>query len=278
MELRINKLKVSSILVLLLLLSFTFIPFGIDAEAAVNAFNDLTTQTVAMHQLRGKALAAQVENVANDTPGNGNTIVLTFPLEMKSYIQVNSFFGEIRPGDPKPHTGTDLGNSATEGSKLYACIDGVIAANRYSESWGNTVAIYDSVSGLYFRYAHMMRQSGIPIGAKVKRGDVIGYAGSTGEAGGPHLHFEIYVPAKGAGEDIASEFCHDAGDPKGALAISKFKLQMLPMNSTRYDGTIFSSQVLFLPGYPVNLKLESDLHGNKDYFGNSFVLHPYKGG
>jgi len=87
------------------------------------------------------------------------------------------------------HSGIDL--AATTGTPVYATADGIVGrANRFS-SYGLYVSI-DHGADLETRYAHMSRLA-VEKGERVKKGDIIGYVGSTGRSTGPHLHYEVRV-------------------------------------------------------------------------------------
>ncbi len=96
---------------------------------------------------------------------------------------------------PKPsenasdnHPGRDYG--APGGSPIYAAADGVVKIKSYNKISGNYVEI-DHGGGLVTRYQHCT-DIFIKKGDKVKKGDYIATVGSTGEATGPHLHFEVH--------------------------------------------------------------------------------------
>lgn len=85
------------------------------------------------------------------------------------------------------HSGVDL--RALHGAPVYAIYDGVVKrASRYA-GYGNCIDI-QHVSGYSSRYAHLSRYA-VRLGAHVKKGQVIGYVGSTGIATGSHLHLEL---------------------------------------------------------------------------------------
>ncbi len=85
------------------------------------------------------------------------------------------------------HLGIDI--AAGTGAPIYAADSGVVTFSGWYSSYGNMVMI-DHQTGYYTVYAHL---SGINVycGSSVYQGQVIGYAGSTGNSTGPHLHFEI---------------------------------------------------------------------------------------
>lgn len=87
------------------------------------------------------------------------------------------------------HKGIDL--AAPTGTPVYATADGMIERANYSRSYGNVIYI-DHGSDLETRYAHLSRLS-VSNGERVRKGDLIGYVGSTGRSTGPHLHYEVRV-------------------------------------------------------------------------------------
>jgi len=89
----------------------------------------------------------------------------------------------------KFHTGIDIG--VGYGTPIHAADSGTVIYAAGMSGYGNVIVI-DHGGGLSTLYAH---QSGFAtgMGAGVKRGQVIGYVGSTGYSTGPHLHFEVRV-------------------------------------------------------------------------------------
>ncbi len=85
------------------------------------------------------------------------------------------------------HNGIDI--AANEGDEIKACFDGEVIISEYNEYSGNYIII-SHMDGYTSSYAHMSKLL-LGAGTKVKKGEVIGLAGSTGSATGPHLHFEI---------------------------------------------------------------------------------------
>lgn len=88
----------------------------------------------------------------------------------------------------KLHTGIDF--AAPTGTKIFAAADGVINIKKYHKDYGNMIVIAHK-NGLETLYAHMSRFAGVSVNQEVKRGELIGYVGSTGRSTGPHLHYEI---------------------------------------------------------------------------------------
>ncbi len=86
------------------------------------------------------------------------------------------------------HTGLDISN--VMGTKIYAVADGTVLRAKYESGYGNYVVIGHNARW-WTHYAHLSAFNNLYPGKEVKRGDVIGYMGSTGFSSGPHLHFEV---------------------------------------------------------------------------------------
>lgn len=115
------------------------------------------------------------------------------PVSNKQLTRIASGFGmRIDPvyGTPKMHKGLDF--TAPQGTPIYATGDGVAEVPGYSESgFGNHVIINHGY-GYETLYGHMIRVKARN-GQRVKRGEVIGYVGSTGKSTGPHCHYEVHI-------------------------------------------------------------------------------------
>jgi murein DD-endopeptidase MepM/ murein hydrolase activator NlpD len=90
---------------------------------------------------------------------------------------------------PKFHAGMDF--AAPIGTKIFATGNGVVTSAGWKQGYGNCVEISHGF-GYGTLYGHMSAIKTHP-GAKVMRGDLIGYVGSTGKSTGPHLHYEVHV-------------------------------------------------------------------------------------
>ncbi|MGB5418730.1 M23 family metallopeptidase [Algibacter sp.] len=89
----------------------------------------------------------------------------------------------------KMHWGMDF--TAPRGTPIYASGDGVITrADSNSSGYGNHIRI-DHGYGYTSLYAHLYKYN-VRKNQKVKRGDLIGFVGSTGRSEAPHLHYEIF--------------------------------------------------------------------------------------
>ena len=96
-----------------------------------------------------------------------------------------------RYSDGKYHSGIDLG--VPQNSPVYSICDGVVDTVRYlANSYGRHIIIRAVVNGetVYMYYCHMNRLD-VKEGQIVKAGQQIGLSGQTGNATGPHLHYEV---------------------------------------------------------------------------------------
>ncbi len=114
------------------------------------------------------------------------------PVSDKDLTRIASGFGtRIDPvyKVPKFHAGLDF--AAPIGTPIYATADGVVTDAGFNEGgYGNRVIINHGF-GYETLYGHMYRIKARQ-GQKVKRGEVIGYVGSTGKSTGPHCHYEVH--------------------------------------------------------------------------------------
>lgn len=114
------------------------------------------------------------------------------PVSNKDLTRVASGFGyRIDPVYKvrKFHAGLDF--TAPQGTPIYATADGTVKmAGMDNSGFGNHVIINHGY-GYETLYGHMVRVKSRG-GQSVKRGDVIGYVGSTGKSTGPHCHYEVH--------------------------------------------------------------------------------------
>jgi murein DD-endopeptidase MepM/ murein hydrolase activator NlpD len=85
------------------------------------------------------------------------------------------------------HKGVDL--NAPQGTDIYSALDGKVVASGWHKDYGNFVAV-DHGNGVMTLYGHCNRNY-VEEGELVRRGQKIAEVGRTGNATGPHLHFEL---------------------------------------------------------------------------------------
>jgi murein DD-endopeptidase MepM/ murein hydrolase activator NlpD len=113
------------------------------------------------------------------------------PVSNKDLSHIASGFGyRIDPiyKTPKMHTGLDY--AAAIGTPIYATANGRVESTSFEEKgYGNHVIINHGY-GYETLYGHMVRVNVRP-GQVIRRGEVIGWVGSTGKSTGPHCHYEV---------------------------------------------------------------------------------------
>lgn len=118
---------------------------------------------------------------------------LPFPVEGAAWRDIGSFFGVDRDGGARKHHGVDI--FAKRGTPVTAVIDGYVRTGTGARG-GEHVWLSGSMIGFgsaRYYYAHL-DSFAVESGDRVKKGDILGYVGNTGNAitTPPHLHFGIY--------------------------------------------------------------------------------------
>ncbi|PYU67095.1 MAG: hypothetical protein DMG49_19950 [Acidobacteria bacterium] len=109
-------------------------------------------------------------------------------LHLLSHI-TDSFGERLDPfsGEGAFHTGVDV--ASDYGAPVHATADGIITISENHAGYGRLVVI-DHGFGITTWYAHLSAFSAVA-GARVKRGEVLGYTGISGRSTGPHVHYEV---------------------------------------------------------------------------------------
>jgi murein DD-endopeptidase MepM/ murein hydrolase activator NlpD len=124
---------------------------------------------------------------------NGKSLYPSFLKAPLKYDRVSSKFQRKRFHPIlktwRPHRAVDF--AAKRGTPVYSVASGVIQHRKRMGALGNVVYInhgsnYTSVYGHLSKFARGLKPS-----LKVKKGQIIGYVGSTGRSTGPHLHYEL---------------------------------------------------------------------------------------
>ena len=126
-----------------------------------------------------------VEVLMKDRP-----LDLDNPLRDPNYVS-SPYGWRIHPIDKvrKLHRGIDY--AAQQGTPIYAAEDGWVDSN-VPDPEGGFKLVVKHPGGYRTKYLHMQRMSPQFLGGgEVKRGDVVGWVGSTGKSTGPHLHFGV---------------------------------------------------------------------------------------
>jgi murein DD-endopeptidase MepM/ murein hydrolase activator NlpD len=117
---------------------------------------------------------------------------LEFPVRGVSAAALVDSFQDARSGD-RTHHALDI--MAPRGTPVVAVDDGVVVKLHQSAAGGISVYQFDGPGQYGYYYAHLDRYAdGLQEGQPVRRGDLLGYVGSTGNApeSAPHLHFAVF--------------------------------------------------------------------------------------
>jgi murein DD-endopeptidase MepM/ murein hydrolase activator NlpD len=123
-----------------------------------------------------------------------NSIPSIFPVKKVDGVKISSGFGmRIHPISKKEmmHNAVDI--KAPEGTPVYATADGLVRKVKLNHVEGKAYGRYiviDHEDGYSTLYSQLSKYN-VKEGKEVKRGDVIGYVGSSGISTGPHLHYEV---------------------------------------------------------------------------------------
>lgn len=143
-----------------------------------------------------KSLAASYDSKkTSQSSTNTNTSASSygFGWPVKS-VSINTPYGQKgKAWSLGYHTGVDF--KASDGTAIYSVGDGVVVDTGFNKAYGNFVEIYHG-NNVYSFYAHATSVS-VSKGTSVSKGQLIMYSGHTGNAYGPHLHFEIRTPGSG---------------------------------------------------------------------------------
>jgi murein DD-endopeptidase MepM/ murein hydrolase activator NlpD len=133
-----------------------------------------------------------IEKLIKNQDDKLSSIPAIQPVSNKDLNRIASGFGfRMHPiyGIPKMHNGLDF--TAPQGTPIYATGDGVVKEAEMGNGNGNHVIINHGY-GYETEYMHMVRIKAAP-GQRVKRGEIIGWVGSTGASTGPHCHYEVHI-------------------------------------------------------------------------------------
>lgn len=133
----------------------------------------------------------EIAKLAEEKEALLKTIPAIQPVQNKDLSRVASGYGmRVHPilKYRRMHNGMDF--TAAPGTPIYATGDGKVVKADVGSGYGKMVIIEHGF-GYKTYYAHMSKYNTYK-GAKVKRGEIIGYVGNTGLSSGPHLHYEVW--------------------------------------------------------------------------------------
>ena len=208
---RRRRLRVGLVCSLLAMVSSLAVVTGVTPSVDAGAAGPTTTKK------------ANKKSTNTTTTVAGPTIVLAqFPVQgMCDFVDS---YGASRSGG-RSHEGVDI--IAKKGLNIYAVNDGTLTkryVDRVGQLAGNGWRL-TTADGTYYFYAHMSAfADGLSVGSTVVAGQIIGYIGASGNAGTPHLHFEIHPqggrPINPTQSVIAVNGCKTTDLPAAAIALS----------------------------------------------------------
>ncbi len=131
------------------------------------------------------AALTQLSGCRTAAPPRHTPIPSIWPLEGAVGLVTDHF----RPGTARPHLGIDL--AAPLGTPVVATADGSVRSAVRRPRYGRLLVL-DHADGVQTRYAHL-RRFVVREGQRVRAGQVIGTVGRSGNATGPHVHYEVRI-------------------------------------------------------------------------------------
>ncbi|RSZ56638.1 M23 family metallopeptidase [Massilia atriviolacea] len=161
-----------------------------DLPGAPVVSTDLTELDLPLRPGMGQVALPAVNAAGSEAPGaHGGKLLL--PVEGVKLADLRDNFDQPRGAD-RHHEALDI--MAPKGSKVLAVADGKLVKLFNSKPGGLTVYQFDPTEKYAYYYAHLDRYAeGVKEGMDLKRGDLVGYVGVTGNSdpNAPHLHFAV---------------------------------------------------------------------------------------
>lgn len=151
-----------------------------------------TARVQAKSEAPPRAVVAPANTVINSAIASPISVPISSPIGGLRRSELRDSFNETHFGHR--HEAVDI--MEPRGTPVLAVADGVIAKLFQSKAGGNTIYEFDAAGAYCYYYAHLDHYAeGLADGARVTRGQTIGYVGSTGNASAnaPHLHFGVNV-------------------------------------------------------------------------------------
>jgi murein DD-endopeptidase MepM/ murein hydrolase activator NlpD len=148
--------------------------------------------TVDIRQIQQQiALSMQTIGAISDYLHSQKDIYMATPKGLPVPGSISSSYGRrVNPISLREefHRGIDL--SVPEGTPILATADGIVSFSGWNGGGGNVIVV-EHGHGYSTYYAHNQKNA-VQVGQRVKRSELIGYAGATGNATGSHVHYEIW--------------------------------------------------------------------------------------
>jgi len=129
---------------------------------------------------------------------NKRPVSVSIPsIDPVTKVDISSYYGyrtDPFKGRRKNHKGLDIRGPV--GTPIYATADGFVKTAKWFSSYGRYIEL-DHGNAIHTRYGHMSKLN-VSANQYVKKGDVIGFMGSTGRSTGSHLHYEVRIAGEPA--------------------------------------------------------------------------------
>ena len=151
--------------------------------------DSLTTGDVKFRQLF--ASWRSLDEAGSDKPVEAPAISIPSQMPLQGAVLTSDYGMRTHPVLKRRarHHGVDL--AAPTGTPVYATADGLVGQAERFSTYGLYIRL-DHGANLETRYAHLSKLA-VAEGETVRKGDIIGYVGSTGRSTGPHLHYEVRI-------------------------------------------------------------------------------------
>lgn len=155
-------------------------------------------EKVVADEIKGNLTTKVADSAKTETPNELTKVEQSFiwPVEDQKKLKIETEFGfKIDPVDGYSflfHSGVDI--KADLGDKVLASADGKVVKAEWYGGYGNHVVV-EHKNGIQTIYGHLSKIL-VKKDVDVKKGDIIGLAGSTGYATKPSIHFEVKVKDK----------------------------------------------------------------------------------
>lgn len=158
---------------------------------------------------------------SNPMPSSSVELQPILPVRHATDADVISRWGDRRDGGRRRHRGIDI--RGHEGAHVIAPLSGVVVRRGRGANAGNYLWLMEMKGEYLLIFMHLKTfQGALDSGSVVLQGETIGFIGSTGNAGSPHLHFEVarlqqaFVPGSRKSYLDPLTFLHEATEPAKA--------------------------------------------------------------
>lgn len=165
---------------------------SVPATSAATVSTDLSEADLPLRPSSTELPKLDANGAAAGTAGASMPGKLMIPVEGIKQAQLTDTFDQAR-GSERHHEALDI--MAPKGTKVFAVADGKLVKLFNSKPGGLTVYQFDPTEKYAYYYAHLDRYAdNLKEGAELKRGDLVGYVGVTGNSDpkAPHLHFAVF--------------------------------------------------------------------------------------